>query len=24
MIDNGTFDAEMENWQALHGGKARA
>lgn len=24
MIDNGTFEAEMENWQALHGGKARA
>ncbi|MCW0979394.1 hypothetical protein OK142_01110 [Agrobacterium sp. BT-220-3] len=24
MIDNGTFDAEMENWQALHSGKARA
>ena len=24
MIDNGTFDAEMENWQTLHGGKARA
>ncbi|MQB09543.1 hypothetical protein DXT96_06700 [Agrobacterium sp. ICMP 6402] len=24
MIDNGTFEAEMENWQALHSGKARA
>ncbi len=24
MIDNCTFDAEMENWQTQHGGKARA